>query len=94
MITEYSPAVQVQHQPETVPPVLVARAGRDRPQVNRGLDSFVSEALKHNLPLDLFNHPTGQHGFDCLDADRRSREIIQGTLTFLEQHLEAEGASH
>ena len=90
LITEYSPAVQIQHQPETVPPFLVTRAGHDQLWVNQGLDRFVTEALKSNLTLDFLTHPTGQHGFDILDADRRSEEIFQRTLTFLQQHLEVE----
>lgn len=93
LITEYSPAVQIQRQPETVPPFLVARAGLDQTWINQGLDSFVMEALKHNLPLNVLNHPTGRHAFDILDDDQRSREIIRDTLTFLRRHLNVDIAS-
>lgn len=92
LVNEYSPAAQIQRQPETVPPFLVARAGLDQAWINQGLDSFVTEALKHNLSLNLLNHPTGQHAFDILDDNQRSREIIQDTLAFLQRHLKEERA--
>jgi hypothetical protein len=34
------------------------------------------------------NHPTGRHGFDILDDDARSREIIARTLDFLKARLQ------
>jgi hypothetical protein len=33
------------------------------------------------------NHPVGVHGFDNQNDDARSREIIEGLLTFLKTHL-------
>jgi acetyl esterase/lipase len=65
------------------PPVLIARAGRDQPWLNATVDDFVHRALAANVPLDLMNHPQGQHGFDILDDDARSREILARTLDFL-----------
>jgi len=69
------------------PPILVARGGRDSPFINDTLDLFVQRALAANAPLDLLNHPAGQHGFDVLDDDARSREIIARTIGFLKDHL-------
>jgi acetyl esterase/lipase len=69
------------------PPILVARAGRDSPAINGTIDLFVQRALAANAPLDLMNHPAGQHGFDAMDDDDRSREIIARTITFLQTHL-------
>jgi acetyl esterase/lipase len=69
------------------PPLLVARAGRDSPWLNAGVDRFVHEALAKGATLDLLAHPDGRHGFDILDDDARSRQIIQRTLAFLRDAL-------
>lgn len=68
------------------PPILVARAGRDQPWLNATTDLFVARALAANATLDLLNHPQGQHGFDALDDDARSREIIERTIAFVKAH--------
>jgi len=70
-----------------VPPLFVARAGQDNPGLNATIDRFVQEAVARNAPLELMTHPTGRHGFDVLDDDDRSREIIARTLDFLKHHL-------
>jgi dienelactone hydrolase len=82
---EFSPLLYLQ----ATPPLLVARAGKDNPWTNGSIDRFVQEALARNAPLELFTHPTGQHGFDTLDDDERSREIIARTVEFLRHHLAA-----
>jgi acetyl esterase/lipase len=72
---------------EQTPALFVARAGRDNPWLNASIDRFVQEALARNAPLELMTHPAGQHGFDILDDDDRSREIIARTLDFLKRRL-------
>ncbi|MFL6196467.1 MAG: alpha/beta hydrolase [Thermoanaerobaculia bacterium] len=69
------------------PPILVARAGLDKPFMNAGIDAFVTRALAANATLDVMNHPRGEHGFDVLNDDARSREIIARSLDFLRTHL-------
>lgn len=71
----------------SAPPVLVARAGLDGPWLNGGIDRFVLSALERGATLDLLNHPEGSHGFDVLDDDARSKQIIRRTLEFLRDHL-------
>jgi dienelactone hydrolase len=68
-------------------PMFIARAGLDQPMINQSIDSFVQEALGGNLPLDLLNHPAGRHGFDILDDDERSREIIARAVAFVQAHV-------
>jgi acetyl esterase/lipase len=70
-----------------VPPILVARAGLDHPFLNAGIDRFVQRALATNATIDVMNHPTGRHGFDILDDDARSREIVARTVHFLRSRL-------
>jgi acetyl esterase/lipase len=70
-----------------VPPIFIARAGLDYPELNNALDTFIVEALAQNVTLTVMNHPTGQHGFDILDPHTRSEEIIETSLEFLRNHL-------
>ncbi len=70
-----------------LPFMLIARAGKDSPPLNATVDTFLREALAAGVPLELLNHPTGQHGFDILDDDARSKEIIARTFGFLKTHL-------
>ncbi len=71
----------------SAPPLLIARAGLDHPWLNDGIDRFVQAALTRGAQLDLLNHPDGRHGFDILDDDARSAQIIRRTLAFLQDHL-------
>lgn len=83
----FSPRHYVDQPGVNWPPMLLARAGKDYAPLNAGLDGFVASALSQNLPVEVLNHPTGQHGFDVRDADARSRYIIRQTLAFLCEHL-------
>jgi hypothetical protein len=47
----------------------------------------VQEALAANATLDFANHPQGRHGFDILDDDERSHEIIARAAAFVKTHL-------
>jgi acetyl esterase/lipase len=72
-----------------VPPILIARAGRDSPWINDSVDEFLRTAFAKGLTVDLMTHPQGHHAFDILDADERSREIIRRTIEYLKDHLTA-----
>jgi acetyl esterase/lipase len=83
-----SPLFNVQHRDGAhTPPIFVARAGLDSPGLNNNLDQFVAAALKENLLVEVLNHPSGRHGFDILDDNDRSREIIHRALEFLKIRL-------
>jgi acetyl esterase/lipase len=70
-----------------LPPLLLARAGRDHPALLEGTDAFVLKARQRGIDLTVLDHPNGQHGFDTRDDDERSREIIRETLEFFARHL-------
>jgi acetyl esterase/lipase len=70
-----------------LPPLLLARAGRDSAGLLEGTDAFVRRARQRGVDLTVLDHPTGQHGFDTRDDDERSREIIRETLEFFARHL-------
>jgi dienelactone hydrolase len=69
------------------PPVLVVRAGRDHPDLNRAIEAFVAAALAANLPVELVNHAGGHHAFDTADDTDESRRVIRRVLAFLGEHL-------
>ena len=73
-----------------LPPLFVGRAGLDDPGLNVGLDAFILEALRRNADIEIMNHPEGRHGFDVLDDDARTREIIARAFAFLKTRLAAE----
>ena len=68
-------------------PIFIARAGLDQPMINETIDLFVQEALAGNAMLDVVNHSAGRHGFDILDDDQRSREIIARAVAFAQAHV-------
>jgi acetyl esterase/lipase len=83
----FSAASSLGNDARTAPPLLIARAGQDWPWLNEGIDRFVQKALLAGATLDLLNHPDGRHGFDILDDDARSRQIISHTLAYLKNHI-------
>ncbi|HKS38530.1 MAG TPA: alpha/beta hydrolase [Verrucomicrobiae bacterium] len=84
---EYSAIKQIKRHAPRVPPMLVAKAGRDAPSLNRLIDSLRDQAKASNLPLEYLEHPKGRHAFDILDDDDTSREILRRTMSFIERHL-------
>jgi len=57
------------------------------PMINETIDQFVQEALAGNATLDVMNHAAGRHGFDILDDNDRSREIIARAVAFARAHV-------
>ncbi len=72
---------------EGLPPIFVARAGRDGPRIKAGTDLFIARALALDVDLEVHNHPTGQHGFDIRDDDAYSRGIIGAALDYFVRRL-------
>lgn len=69
-------------------PLHIVRAGREHfPGLNDAMDRFVAKALARNLPVTLVNHHTGTHSFYLDDDSEASRDIIRGTLAFLQRNL-------
>lgn len=87
VLEDFSPICHLPADGSEAPPMLVARAGLDRPVFNDAIDRFVAEAVQRGATIELLTHPRGQHGFDVLDDDDRSREIVARTLAFMSWHL-------
>ncbi|HEU5368831.1 MAG TPA: alpha/beta hydrolase [Ktedonobacterales bacterium] len=90
LLREYSLVKYLSQRPQSLPPMLVVRAGRDHPLNNQSIDAFVAEALRQNAPIEVINYPEGRHAFDVLDNTDRTRQIIRRTLAFLQTHLFSE----
>jgi len=83
----FSSANQIHGAEHILIPLFVGRAGLDSPGLNRTIDRLVQEALSKNMSIEVWNHPAGRHGFDILDDNARSREIIARAIAFLRHNL-------
>lgn len=89
LVKAFSPVYHLRRvDPSKVAPIVVAKAGNDRAFLNESIDEFCTVASERNIPLTFMNHPTGEHGFDVLNDDARTGEIIKITFAFLSEHLE------
>lgn len=77
----------LQEKPKTIPPIFIAKAGLDNPFINNSIDSFMSHANMQGVAVELAEHDEGHHGFDSVDEQEKSREIVKATLDFLKKHL-------
>jgi acetyl esterase/lipase len=82
-----SPMMALRDRSALSTPLLLARAGLDRPALNQTIDDFIEAALDVNGDLTVLNHASGRHGFDILDDVPRTHEIIAATLAFVQHHL-------
>lgn len=74
-----------------IAPTFIAKAGLDSSRLNATIDLFMEEAARQAAPVEMMLHPEGHHGFDVLDDNDRSREIIRRTLEFVRERLEVRG---
>jgi len=87
VLDEFSAPNRLSKRTNTLPPMLIVRAGLDAPELNSSIDRLLTAAIAKNVSLDFMNHATGHHAFDILDDNIRSQEIIRTTLDFMKTHL-------
>jgi acetyl esterase/lipase len=92
-LREHSPVSHLAQDEPPLPPILVAKAGRDREDINGTIDAFVREAARRDLPVELLVHEEGRHGFDVMDDDQRTRAIIERTLAFIAGAVALDGTA-
>jgi len=63
-------------------PVLFVRAGLDQPLTNQSFDRRIAAGIAANAPWTVVNYPGGHDGFDVLDDNELSREVIEETFRF------------
>jgi dienelactone hydrolase len=64
-------------------PVLLVRAGLDRPPVNRAIADLATLATTQNAPVTLLNYPGGHHAFEIVDDEPATRDVIDRTIEFV-----------
>jgi tetratricopeptide (TPR) repeat protein len=64
-------------------PVHFVRAGLDQKGLNDRIDALLARVLAANAPWTIENYGGGLHGFDVLNDNDLSREIISRTLSFM-----------
>jgi hypothetical protein len=86
-LKRFSPVLALTESNGKLPPILLGRAGRDNAPLNMTIDAFVAEGLKRNITINISNHAEGHHGFDMLDDNARSREVIRHAMDFVKSHF-------
>ncbi|BEL07114.1 hypothetical protein Q0Z83_053050 [Actinoplanes sichuanensis] len=67
------------------PPIVLTRAGLERPEVAAGVEEFVRAA--DGTRLDVIDVPNGRHGFDMLDHTEESRNAVFQAFDTVLAHL-------
>jgi dienelactone hydrolase len=66
-------------------PLLVVRAGLDRPPLNQGIAAMVAAALTQNAPISVVNFPGGYHAFETANKDEATRDVLEKTIDFVKR---------
>jgi acetyl esterase/lipase len=85
-VRRYSAVSHIQDKPLLFPTLLV-RTGLDNEGLNETITRFAAQDRAMNSPIEVINHPQGQHGFDILDDNLRSQQIIERTLAFIQENI-------
>jgi acetyl esterase/lipase len=87
VVREFTIANYLGRNQKQLAPMLIVRAGKDAPFINNSADEFLREAIKQNINLEFINYVEGEHGFDVVNDNGRTREILKRTLDFIKSHL-------
>ncbi len=88
-LVEYEAATFLQRRGAAIPPLLIAKAGQDDPEINDSIDRFMAAAREARAPVELQTHPAGAHGFDVRTGGSTSKRIVRRTLAFFRERLRA-----
>ncbi len=83
----YSALARLESAGSQIPPPLIVKAALDHPAINESIDRLLAVAQMLGAPVEAHTHETGQHAFDILDDDDRSRALFRRTLDFFRGHL-------
>jgi acetyl esterase/lipase len=88
-ITPMNVRRQVTTMGDKLPPMLIARAGKDNQFINNSIDLFIQEAVNRNARVNFYNYPDGVHAFELFNDTETTREILRHTFQFVKDHLGA-----
>jgi acetyl esterase/lipase len=84
---QYSPIEQLKLRADKLPPILIARAGKDSAGLNGTIDRFVAEATARDVAIELHNIKGAPHAFDVMTPTTEVRAVIARTIEFLKENL-------
>ena len=70
-------------------PIMIVRAGLDRPALNAEIAALTATALAQNAPLTLLNHPAGAHAFETVNDDATTKAVMDQTIDFVKRATSA-----
>lgn len=70
-------------------PIMIVRAGLDRPALNAEIAALTAAALAQNAPLTLLNHPAGAHAFETVNDDATTKAVMDQTIDFVRRATSA-----
>jgi hypothetical protein len=70
-------------------PIQLVRVGLDQPGLLRMQDTLIMQAITANAPIEIVNHPSGEHPFEEA-ASRAGARIVEGSVAFLRRTLAPE----
>lgn len=72
---------------DTGVPVLVAQAGKDRPQITGSTERFLAAAKAKGIAVTHILYGEGKHAFDAMNDTEETRLIIGETVAFIKDSL-------
>lgn len=88
-LAAYSPRAALAADPNRMPPLFVAAAGRDAvPGLNASVARFAAAAAAAGAALELHVLRGGRHGFDVGPGDARAAAIVRAAVGFLRRNLD------
>ena len=70
-------------------PMLLIRAGLDRPPVNARFDDMAKALLTQNAPVTIINNSAGYHAFENRNDDAATRLMVDATIDFVKRATSA-----
>jgi hypothetical protein len=70
-------------------PTLLVRAGLDTPSLNRAIDALIARGLAANAPISVIGYGAGAHGFELVNDNALTREIVDHVLMFARSHAKS-----
>jgi hypothetical protein len=70
-------------------PFQLVRVGLDQPALLNAQDSLITRALAANAPIEIINHPSGEHPFEEA-VTRANARVVESTVAFLHHTIGAD----
>ena len=70
-------------------PTMIVRAGLDTPGLNKAIDALIARGLAANAPISVIGYGAGAHGFELVNDNALTREIVDQVLMFARSHAKS-----